>query len=159
MADVVVLDTGIDSRLGEPEIVAWVQGWLTRGNLLAVTAPTVFERRFGYESRFQDWVGLWDTYMELLAVRTVEVLSFDLESAVIAGHLRAVCPFPPAARRKRGKSRSARRASWILDILIAATAARHGHPLFTANARDFSSLAARMPEPYRLELVVYPSLP
>lgn len=161
MAEVVVLDTDMDSRLTEPEMAAWAHGWLARQNLLAITAPTVLERRFGYQSSFQDWGRSWETYVELLAARTIDVLPLDFEAAEIAGHLRAVCPFPPPAgrRQRKSKSKTARRASWILDILIAAIAARAGHPLFTANERDFRVLAAEMPKPYGLDLVVYPALP
>jgi predicted nucleic acid-binding protein len=160
MPDLLVLDTDIDSRLPEPELGAWAQAWLARSNTLAVTAVTVLERRFGYQSGSTDWQALWADYVEVLTERTIEVLPLDFVSAQIAGHLRAECPLPPAAaRRRKGRKKSARRASWILDILIAAIAAGHGHPLFTANRTDFALLSAHMPAPYRLDLVLYPALP
>jgi predicted nucleic acid-binding protein len=160
MAEVVVLDTDMDSRLSEPELWAWARAWLERRNLIYVTAPTVIERRYGYQSAFSHWKRLWETYVELLAAGTVGVLPLDFEAAEIAGHLRAVCPVPKIGRRRRrSRSKAVRRVSWILDILIAATSARHGYPLFTANGEDFQFLREKLGTQYRLDLVVYPALP
>jgi predicted nucleic acid-binding protein len=160
MREVLVLDTDIDSRLTEPELAAWAHGWLARRNLLAVTAATIVERRFGYQTHFSQWEALWDLYLELLTDRTVEVLPLDLVSAEISGHLRAACPLPQLARRRRkSRSKAARRISWFLDILVAAIASRHGYPLFTANEEDYALLSRHIPSPYRLELIVYPALP
>lgn len=162
MPERIVLDTDMDSRLTEPELTAWALGWLARKNLIAVTAPTILERRYGYQAGSRDWEGVWAAYRELLDARTIEVLPLDLGSAELAGHLKAIRPFAPAARR-RGRSkrggRAARRVGWLLDILIASIAARHGSPLFTANEGDFAVLRESMPAPYRLRLVVYPALP
>jgi predicted nucleic acid-binding protein len=160
MADVVVLDTNMDSRLTEPELAGWAHEWLARRNLLAITAPTILERRFGYQAHFPQWESLWEVYVELLVARTVEVLPLDFVAAEIAGHVRTVCPFPESGRRQRkGRSKAARRVSWILDILIAAIAARHGYPVFTANERDFVLLSAKVPAPYRLDVIAYPAFP
>jgi predicted nucleic acid-binding protein len=162
MPELLVLDTDMDSRLSEPELSAWAQGWLARQNLLAVTAPTIIERRYGYQAAFQDWERAWDLYREILTARTIEVLPLDLGAAEIVGHLRVVCPAAPETRRRRKLrrgSKAARRVSWILDILIAAIAARNGGRLFTGNESDFALLAENLPRPYRLRLNVYPSLP
>jgi predicted nucleic acid-binding protein len=161
MPELIVLDTDMDSRLSEPELSAWAQGWLARQNLLAVTAPTIIERRYGYQTGFSAWERAWTLYREIMTAHTIEVLPLDFGAAEIAGHLKAVCPNAPEARRK-GKSRqskAARRTGWLLDTLIASIAAWHGCRLFTANEGDFVTLARNLPAPFRLGLVVYPSLP
>jgi len=159
MPDAVVLDTDIDSRLPEPELTVWAQAWLAANRRLFVTAPTVIERRYGYQTHFRDWERHWSTYSELHEEGTIGVLPLGFQAAEIAGHLRAVCPHPPRGRPRGRKSKAQHRVSWILDILIAATAASHAVPLFTSNGADHQHLGRNMPAPYRLELIVYPVLP
>lgn len=67
------------------------------------------------------------------------VLPLNDVAAVVAGEVRALCPFPVS--RQRGRSKAEGRASWLLDIEIASTAWVAGFNLATANRSDFDAIA------------------
>ena len=81
-----------------------------------------------------------------------EVLSFDIECAVVSGELMALlptAPSPPRRGHRMAESRQDRLSRWRFDIMIAATALVHGLPLIHNNPQDFEPLRGlieRMPE-------------
>jgi predicted nucleic acid-binding protein len=112
---------------------------------IGIPSPCLLELAFGYRRalergnrRFEPalrWIGV-----SLRSDPVGEILPLDDVAAVVAGEIRALCPFPPG-RRSRHRSTAEARASWLLDIEIAAAAWVAGFDLATDNRRDFEAIA------------------
>jgi hypothetical protein len=88
-----------------------------------------------------------DWFTSLVNGPGVEVLPFDNAAAQVAGEVAARSPSPPSGR-KRGENKGTRRARWVLDIQIAATAWVHGHGVLTENVADFEAISRTMQDIY-----------
>lgn len=135
-------DTTLASRL-QPQgaVLDYVRARAADGRPVRVAAPTVLEIAYGYQ-RMADsdrrYRVLLDWLTDLLARDALSVIALDGRAALVAGRLRAAVPHPPPRRDRRSKTM--RRASWLLDIQIAATAFTAGLDVATENRADFESL-------------------
>lgn len=117
---------------------------------VGIPAPCLLELAFGYRralaqgnARFAsalDWIR-----RGLEADPLGPVLPLDRVAAALAGEIRVLCPFPPP-RRRRGRSKAEARASWLIDIEIAAAAWAGGFDIATDNRADFETIAAAIAE-------------
>jgi predicted nucleic acid-binding protein len=147
-------DTSVASRaLGEGRHAPLLHAHIVRGSTIVLPAPAVMEiargahlhsprdRRFGHRLR---------ALTTLLAHPRVRVLAFDGDAALLAGGLFATLPHPPTGSRRRRGTRAQQRASWALDVQIAACAFAAGFGILTENVADFAllrdTLAAMLPD-------------
>lgn len=81
----------------------------------------------------------------------IEVLALDGDAGVLAGRLRALQPYPPGRGSRDERTKPERRAAWLLDLQIAATAWTAGCDLATENRRDFELIARLLSDKLGLE--------
>jgi predicted nucleic acid-binding protein len=113
------------------------------GEPIAITAPTVMEVVRGLQGSAESKPAMGKTLdwlIRLISSGLVEVLSLDRPAAILAGRLRAMQPAPPTGARRKG-TKPEQRASWVLDIQIAACAWTHGREVATENRADFEALS------------------
>lgn len=140
-----LLDTNVASVLapgrqvgGAERVIAWLRA---REPQLHFSAMTVMEIESGIarlqragSSRRRDELSEWlDGLVRQFADR---VVSFDSETAVIAGRIEA-----EALMRGRHPG--------LADIIIAASAARHGFTVLTRNLRHFLPLGVDAVDPFQ----------
>jgi predicted nucleic acid-binding protein len=112
---------------------------------ILLASPTVQEIAFGLGRRADARLAaLFTWFRGLFAVGVLEVLPLSWEAAILAGQLRATLPIPPTgptvrSPRERG-TKPERRAAWIADIQIAATAWLAGEAICTADQKHFEVL-------------------
>ena len=123
MPSVYLLDTSVFSQpIKDRPMQRVMDRWSAlRDNTLCTSAICVAEVLQGLEDRGSD--KYWRRYREILAGR-YPVLAFDGNVAKVFGKL-------ATALKHRGQPKPS------MDLLIAATAKRHGCIVATLNARDF----------------------
>lgn len=148
----VAWDTTIASRLyADAGLEQHALARASAGDPIALAAPTVMEVLRGLHARAADSDGRsartirW--FKGLLSSDLLDVLPFDRHAAALAGHLRALHPLPPTGASRRA-TKPDQRASWVLDIQIAACAWTHGREIVTDNVRDFEQLRDLIAELY-----------
>ena len=137
LVDTNVISAGAPSRLARPELVAWMDA---HSALLFLSAVTVAEiedgiaklRREGSVRKSEDLAAWLETVLHLYGDR---VLAFDVPTARIAGAL-------------SDRARSQGRTPGFADIVIAATAQRHGLTILSRNLRHFTPLAVPVLDPF-----------
>ncbi len=157
-------DTTLASQL-KPESPAhdYCLAQLGVGERVLVAAGAVVEIAHGYQQALERrpefaallrWIEL-----EVVGERVCTIVAVDGFAAFVAGRLRAQAPLPAAAKGDK-RTKAARRASWHLDLDIAACCFAAGHDVATANASDFARiadvLAGLYPKAPRLEVVGSP---
>jgi predicted nucleic acid-binding protein len=142
---VYLLDTSVASALapgrqtaGAEDVIEWLRA---REPTLHFSTMTVMEIRSGIErlvragsTRRQAELSAW--LVGLVERFKDRVLAFDREAAMIAGRI-------------EGEAYAAGRHPGLPDIIIAATAARHGLIVLTQNLRHFSPLGVGAIDPFR----------
>lgn len=116
---------------------------LAHGSTVSLPAPTVQELARGIQLRSahdRRFAGRMLRFRQLLDHPSVEVVPFERRSALLAGRLLAVVPYPPTGRNRRHGTRSRQRAAWALDVQIAACAFAGGYGILTENVYDFAVL-------------------
>ena len=129
----VLVDTNIIAELARPRpdpgVIAWAGGLAT----MILSAITVEEIFFGLSAKPNPRIERW---FEAFFDGECQVLEVTLPIARHAGVLRG-----QLGRRGRPRARA--------DMLIAATAARHGLTLATRNERDFADCGVTIVNPFR----------
>lgn len=119
-----------------------------------LAAPTVEEVLYGMwrvAPRRADFVTLATWWASrVLSPDGLRVLVPDAASLVAAARVRARCPLPPAAGRRRatGEGTPDRRVAWVADIQIAVIGWRFGLPVVTRNRGDFETVGALLDDIY-----------
>lgn len=137
LVDTNVISAGAPSRLVPAELVAWMDAHSALLYLSAVTVAEVEDgiaklRREGAVRKGEvlaDWL---ETLLHLYGNR---ILAFDTPVARIAGAL---------SDRARGQGQ----APGLGDIIIAATARRHGLTILSPNLRHFAPLGVAARDPF-----------
>ncbi|MGH7101490.1 MAG: type II toxin-antitoxin system VapC family toxin [Acetobacteraceae bacterium] len=137
LVDTNVISAGAGGRPAPPELVAWMDHHSASLFLSAVTVAEVADgiaklRREGATRKSEHLAAWLETLLHLYADR---VLAFDLLTARITGAL---------SDRARGRGH----APGFGDIIIAATAERHGLTILTRNLRHFSPLGVPVLDPF-----------
>jgi predicted nucleic acid-binding protein len=137
LVDTNVVSAGAPCRLPPFELIAWMD---VHSGLLLVSTVTVAEiedgivklRREGAARRGEDLAAWLETVLHLYGDR---VLAFDMPTARIAGAL---------SDRARGQGQ----APGLADIIIAATARRHGLTILSRTVRHFVPLGVPVLDPF-----------
>ena len=137
LVDTNVISAGAPSRIAPPELLAWMD---RHSALLFLSAVTVAEiedgiaklRREGATRKGEDLAAWLETLLHLHIDR---ILAFDTPTARIAGAL---------SDRARGRGQ----APGLGDIIIAATAQRHGLTILSRNVRHFVPLGVPVLDPF-----------
>jgi predicted nucleic acid-binding protein len=137
LIDTNVISAGEPSRLPSAELVAWMD---TNSANLFLSIITVAEIEDGItkakrEGATRKATGLTAWLETLLHLYTARILDFDIATARIAGALSDLA---------RGKSQS----PGFADIIIAATAHRHGLTILSRNPRHFEPLGIPAHDPF-----------
>jgi len=128
-----IVDTNVLSELGRRRPEARVLQWLADTGRVAVSVVTVDELYFGLALKPNAHVQL-----EIEAYLDAYVSVHDV-TPVIAKHAGLM-------RGELGQRGHVRSQS---DMLIAATAAAHGHTLATRNVRDFAGCGIALHNPFK----------
>jgi toxin FitB len=137
LVDTNVISAGAPSRPAPPALTAWMDA---HSALLFVSAVTVAEiedgiaklRRERKMRRSEDLAAWLETVLHLYGNR---ILAFDTPAARIAGGL---------SDRARGQGQ----APGLADVIIAATAQRHGLTILSRNLRHFAPLNVAVVDPF-----------
>lgn len=137
LVDTNVIAAGAPSRTALPELVRWMD---ERSALLFLSAVTVAEiddgiakmRREGATRKSDELMAWLETILHLYGDR---ILVFDTPTARVAGRL---------SDRARGQGQ----APGLGDIIIAATAQRHGLTILSRNVRHFAPLGVAAFDPF-----------
>lgn len=137
LVDTNVISAGAPSRLAPAELVGWMDA---QSALLSLSAVTVAEiedgiaklRREGATRKSDDLAAWLETVLHLYGDR---ILAFDAPTARIAGAL---------SDQARGQGQ----APGFGDIIIAATAKRHGLTILSRNIRHFMPLGVPVLDPF-----------
>ena len=128
----VLVDTNIISELARPRPSSAVTRWVSTLETLTISVITIDEVFFGLTFRPNVRVQRWmETFIE--------------------AHCRILEITPPIARHAgilRGQLAARGRPRTQADMLIAATAARHGLSLATRNERDFEDCGIFVMNPF-----------
>jgi hypothetical protein len=140
---VYLVDTNIISaiapaRPAPPALVEWLDAHSAALFLSAVTVAEIEDgiaklQREGARRRSADLAAWLETVMHLYSDR---ILAFDAATARIAGSI---------SDRARGQGQ----APGFADIIIAATAQRHGLTILSRNLRHFEALGVAVMDPFR----------
>lgn len=130
-----LIDTNILSELARARpdegVLKWLKDYQQRASRFTMSAVTIDEIAFGVARRPSPRLHAWfDSFMRLH-----DVLPVSAEIARQAGELRA-------RLAAEGKNRTQ------ADMLIAATAQRHGLTLVTRNVRDFDQCGIALLNPF-----------
>jgi len=137
LVDTNVISAGAPSRLPARELIAWMD---THSDELFLSVVTIAEiedgiakaKREGATRKARDLTAWLET---LLHLYTARILPFDLVTAQIAGALSDLA---------RGQGQ----APGFADVIIAATAQRHGLTILTRNLRHFEPLGIKVHDPF-----------
>jgi predicted nucleic acid-binding protein len=132
-----LLDTSVLSQpIKDRPVPSVIDHWSSRREeSLCTSAICVAEILQGLHDRAS--AKYWRRYRELLE-NQYPVLPFDAAAAATFGEL-------AAASRRQGKPRP------VLDLMIAATACRHGLIVATLNARDFLGIPGLLVEEWGVQ--------
>ena len=139
LVDTNVISAGAPSRLAPPGLVDWMDVHSTVLSLSAVTVTEIEDgiaklRREGATRKSADLTAWWETVLHLYGDR---VLPLDTATARIAGAL---------SDQARGQGQ----APGLADIIIAATAQRHGLTILSRNVRHFTPLGVAALDPFAI---------
>jgi hypothetical protein len=137
LVDTNVISAGAPSRLAPAELVGWMDA---QSALLSLSAVTVAEiedgiaklRREGATRKSADLAAWLEAVLHLYGDR---ILAFDTSTARIAGAL---------SDQARGQGQ----APGLGDIIVAATAKRHGLTILSRNTRHFAPLGVPVLDPF-----------
>lgn len=137
LVDTNVISAGAPARKPSPDLIAWTEAHSSRLYLSVVTVAELADgvakiRRAGATRRADALAGWLDAILHLYPAR---VLSFDLETALLAGSLSDLA-------RGRGYEPG------FADIAIGATARRHGLTVLTRNTKHFTPLDVSALDPF-----------
>lgn len=135
--DTNVVSARAPSRVALPELATWMDAHSAELFLSTVTIAEIEDgiakaKREGATRRARDLTAWLETVLHLYAAR---ILPFDLPTARLAGSL---------SDRARGLGH----APGFADIIIAATAQRHGLTILTRNLRHFAPLGVPVQDPF-----------
>lgn len=137
LVDTNVISAAAPARPVSANVIAWMDA---QSALLSLSAVSVAEiedgiaklRREGATRRSEELTAWLETLLHLYGER---ILAFDTATARLAGTL---------SDRARGDGR----APGLADIIIAATAQRHGLTVLTRNLKDFIPLGVAALDPF-----------
>ena len=137
LVDTNVISARAPSRVTPAEMAAWMDAHSTELFLSVVTIAEIEDgiakaNREGATRKSRDLSAWLETVLHLYAAR---ILPFDLAIARIAGVL---------SDQARGQGH----APGFADIMIAATAQRHGLTILTRNLRHFEPLGVPVHDPF-----------
>ena len=137
LVDTNVISARAPSRVTPAEMAAWMDAHSAKLFLSVVTIAEIEDgiakaNREGAARKSRDLSAWLETVLHLYAAR---ILPFDLATARLAGVL---------SDQARGQGH----APGFADIMIAATAQRHGLTILTRNLRHFEPLAVPVHDPY-----------
>lgn len=137
LVDTNVISAGAPSRVPSGELITWMDAHSDALFLSVVTIAEIEDgiaksKREGATRKARDLMAWLDT---LLHLYTARILTFDLATARIAGTLSDLA---------RGQGQ----APGFADVMIAATAQRHGLVILTRNLRHFEPLGVKMHDPF-----------
>jgi predicted nucleic acid-binding protein len=137
LVDTNVISARAPSRVSLPDLAAWMDSHSAELFLSTVTIAEIEDgiakaQREGATRKARDLTAWLETVLHLYAAR---ILPFDLAAARLAGSL---------SDRARGQGH----APGFADIIIAATAQRHGLTILTRNLRHFEPLGAPVHDPF-----------
>jgi len=137
LVDTNIISAGAPSRVAPAAVIAWMDRHST---VLSISVATVVEiedgiaklRREGASRKSADLATWWRTVLHLYRDK---ILPLDVASAQIAGAL---------SDEARGRGQ----APGLADIIIAATARRHGLTILSRNVRHFVPLGVPVIDPF-----------
>ena len=137
LVDTNVISAGAPSRIAPPALIAWMDSHSASLFISAVTVAEIEDgiakaRREGATRKATDLKAWFDVLLHLYDDR---ILAFDTATARVAGHL---------SDHVRGQGQ----APGFADIIIAATAQRHGLTILSRNIRHFEPLGVRVLDPF-----------
>lgn len=137
LVDTNVISASSPSRPVSPEFLEWMDAHSTSLFLSAVTVAEIEDgiaksRREGARRKSADLAAWLETVLHLYGDR---VLAFDTSTARIAGAM---------SDRARGKGH----APGLADVIIAATARRHGLIILSRNLRHIEPLGVAVIDPF-----------
>ena len=137
LIDTNVISAGAPSRVLAGELAGWMDAHSEDLFLSVVTVAEIEDgiakaKREGATRKASDLTAWLDTLLHLYAAR---ILAFDVVTARIAGALSDLA---------RGKGQ----APGFADIMIAATAQRHGLTILSRNLRHFEPLGIPVHDPF-----------
>jgi predicted nucleic acid-binding protein len=137
LVDTNVISAAAPSRPEPPALIAWMDGHSAALFLSAVTVAEVEDgiaklRREGAARKSRNLAAWLETMLHLYADR---ILAFDTPVARIAGGL-------------SNRARAQGHAPGFADIIIAATAQRHGLTILSRNLRHFAPLNVAVVDPF-----------
>jgi hypothetical protein len=137
LVDTNVISAGAPSRLAPAGLIAWMDAQSAALSLSAVTVAEIEDgiaklRREGATRKSADLTAWLEAALHLYGDR---ILPFDTAVARIAGAL---------SDQARGQGQ----APGLGDIIIAATAKRHGLTILSRNVRHFAPLGVSVLDPF-----------
>ena len=137
LVDTNVISARAPSRVPLPDLADWMDTHSAELFLSTVTIAEIEDgiakaQREGATRKARDLTAWLETVLHLYAAR---ILPFDLASSRLAGNL---------SDRARGHGH----APGFADIIIAATAQRHGLTILTRNLRHFEPLGVPVHDPF-----------
>jgi hypothetical protein len=137
LVDTNVISAGAPSRAAPPALIAWVDRHSPQLYVSAVTIAEIADglakaRREGATRKASELDAWLDTLLHLYGER---ILGFDAATARVAGVL---------SDRARGHGQ----APGFADVIIAATALRHGLTVLSRNLRHFEPLGVPARDPF-----------
>lgn len=137
LVDTNVISAGAPSRIASAGLIAWMDAHSAVLSLSAVTVTEIEDgvaklRREGAARKSADLAAWWEAMLHLYGGR---ILPLDTETAQIAGAL---------SDHARGQGQ----APGLADLIIAATARRHGLTILSRNIRHFAPLDVPVLDPF-----------
>jgi hypothetical protein len=137
LVDTNVISAGAQSGVASAKLVTWMDAHSAALSLSAVTVMEIVDgiaklRREGATRKSADLAAWWEAVLHLYGER---ILSLDTATAQIAGALSDLA---------RGQGR----APGVADLMIAATARRHGLTILSRNLRHFLPLGVPVLDPF-----------
>ncbi len=137
LVDTNVISAGAPSRIASAALVDWMDAhsaalWLSAVTVTEIEDGVAKLRREGATRKSADLAAWWEAVLHLYGDR---VLPLDTATARVAGAL---------SDRARGQGHAPR----LADLIVAATAQRHGLTILTRNLRHFVPLGAPVLDPF-----------